>query len=82
MINILERSNEVFAEAAFAVANVNRYGLKSCVMSVDPDLAHDLIELYKWYKEMEVCDTTITNSSCTGSMTCSLQSIEERIKTL
>ena len=83
MTNTLDRASEIFAEAMTAVSNVNRYGLKSCVMPVDPYLAHDLIELYKWYSEMNACtNTTSVDPSCTGVMTCSLESVVERINTL
>lgn len=83
MINTLERANEIFAEAMTSVSNVNRYGIKSCVMPVDPYLAHDLIELYQWYTQIDNCsNTTSVDPSCTGTITCSLQSIVERINTL
>ena len=82
MINPLDKVNEVFASAMGAVSNVNRYGIKSCSIPVDPYFAHDLMELYKWYKEIDACSNETPTASCTGSQTCSLQSIEERIKTL
>jgi hypothetical protein len=81
MTEPLDRASEVFAEAMTAVCNVNRYGLRSCVMPVDPYFAHDLIELYQWYSQ--TCNNTNSiDPSCTGIVTCSLQSIEERINTL
>lgn len=86
MTDTLDKANVVFANAMMAVANSKRYGLKSCAMPVDPFLAYDLLELYKWYKQEESCSTetedTTCQTTCGCSQSCSLSSIEERIRTL
>ena len=52
----LVRINNVFSEATFTKYKKKKYGLKSCVQTIDIDLAYDLRNLLIRAKEMNACN--------------------------
>lgn len=75
MTNTLTHINQLFADSLFQEIRKKRYGLKICKAIVDPELADDLLNIYKRKCEMAKCGDA-TNVGCL------MQDVEERINTL
>lgn len=69
------RINKLFAEAVFVLYKKQRYGIKKCQLTYNPDFLSDLKELHKRSLELTSCERSFTKA-------CSLDTIEEKIKTL
>lgn len=78
MSNILVDKIKVhFSEAMFESFNQKRFGIKSCMITEDPFYLQDLMELYNRALELKECDPECNLTNC-----CTLNTIEETIKTL
>lgn len=71
----LERIHKIFSESMFEIYKKRRYGIKSCRLTIDPDYAYDLLNLYQRGLELDCCGLTFSGN-------CSTTSIEEKIRTL
>ncbi len=69
--------NKHFAEQTFIEFNRVRFGLESCKIDKDHLYMQDLLEIWTVAQELEDCEEEL--DTCNG---CSLNTIEETIKTL
>lgn len=67
---------DLVAESTYQKFNADRFGIESCVKTVDSKLALELQEIYNRGLERQACGLDNT-SAC-----CPLEAIMEKIKTL
>jgi hypothetical protein len=76
-MTVEETIHKHFAEQATIDFNALRFGLKSCKVDKDVLYMQDILEIYNTAKELDDCDGEL--GGCSG---CSLNTVEEIIKTL
>lgn len=67
---------DLVAESSYQKFNVDRFGIESCIKTVDSKMALELQEIYNRALERKACNLSDA-SAC-----CPIEAIEEKIKTL
>lgn len=67
---------DLVAESTYQKFNADRFGIESCINTVDSEMALELQTIYKRLQERKACNLEDA-SAC-----CPLEAIEEKIKTL